>query len=256
MKLRVNLNVNSVHRNYLLATLLAGTMLLTVAAPAQSQNQNNNEQSQNGQGGGNVLPPGAKPQGYSLEDMAKLMALFDTSGNNSSYYPKTPFQILFGNPNITTATPKTCPHPLGGTGLLVTGGNAFVVRPETSFFVPLGEFDDSPPVVGLYPSHKSQVPDYIFGPLGYGARDYNIIVDGHKTPVGPEFLAGPVDTPPLLNGGGTHSIQLGVFLTPMSVGTHMVTITGEVASDAFYRATNLGCVAQDYTYVVRVVPGH
>jgi hypothetical protein len=247
VKLRLNLNVNSVSQNYLLATLLVSTLLLTVPAPAQSQN---------GQGGGSVLPPSEKPQGYSLEDMAKLMALFTTSGNDPSHYPKTPFQILYGKPGITKATPKACPQPPGGTGFLNIGGNAFVVRPETSFFVPLSEFDDSPPVVGLYPSHKSQVPDYIFGPLGYGARDYNIIVDGHKTPVGPEFLAGPVETPPLLNGGGTHSIQLGVFLTPMSVGIHLVTITGEVASDAFYRANNFGCVAQLYTYVVAVVPGH
>src|SRR5215470_15163090 len=85
----------------LIGTVLGVVLLLNVATLAQSQN---------GQGGGNVQPPNAKPQGHSLEGMAKLLALFDTSNNNPIYYPKTPFQILFGNPNITTVTPKACPQ--------------------------------------------------------------------------------------------------------------------------------------------------
>jgi len=233
--------------------------MMAIAAPAQSPNQNQNaNEPLYGQGGGNIVPASAKPANYSLEDMAKLLALFDTSFNDPAYYPKTPFQILYGNPKITTVTPKTCPQPPGGTGILVTGGNTFVVKPGTQFFVPLASYDDSPPVVGVFPSQKSQVADYIFGPTGYGGRDYNILVDGNKTGVGAEFLAGPVEQakPPLLDGGGTHLIQLGVFLTPMSAGTHVVTITGEVASYAINQAYGIGCVAEDYTYTVKVVPGH
>ena len=49
--------------------------------------------------GGNVLPPRATPHGYSLDDMASALALFDTSGNDLQFYPKTPFQILFQDPS-------------------------------------------------------------------------------------------------------------------------------------------------------------
>jgi len=38
------------------------------------------------QGGGTVLPPTARPYGYSLTDMARETALFTTSGNNLDYY--------------------------------------------------------------------------------------------------------------------------------------------------------------------------
>ena len=134
-----------------------------------------------------------------------------------------------------------------------------MVRPGTSFFVPLAAYDDSPPVIGnFFPTHKSQVEHYIFGPAGYGARDYKIIVDKDKTPIGPEFLAGPVEQsrPPLLDGDGTHLIQLGAFLTPMSAGTHTVTIQGEIASTAILLAYGISCVAEDFTYTVKVVPGH
>jgi hypothetical protein len=246
----------------LTAVLTMATTALVYTCSAQSLGSSSvrtdaADQSQNGQGGGNVLPPDANFHGYSLNDMAKLMALFDTSGNDLRYYPKTPFQILYGDPGKTVVTSKTCPQPPGGDGILVTGGNTFVVKSGTPFFVPLQEYDDSPVVVGIYPTHSSQVADYVFGPAGYGGRNYQVIVDGNKTKVGPEFLAGPIESStPLLNGGGTHSIQLGTFLTPMTVGTHTVTITGEVASTAIQLAYGIGCVAQDYTYLVKVLPGN
>lgn len=53
--------------------------------------------------GGNVLPPTAQPHGYSLEKMAVALANFTASGNDLTYYPKTPFQILyadFNKPNL------------------------------------------------------------------------------------------------------------------------------------------------------------
>src|SRR5262249_40888092 len=105
------------------------------------------------EGGGNVLPAGDEPDGYSLEDMAKLLAAVAASYNGPQYYPKTPFQILalpfvnphnpIGNPHNPIATPLACPDPPGGAGFLGTGGNTFVVRSETPFFVPLFSFDDS-----------------------------------------------------------------------------------------------------------------
>ena len=52
-------------------------------------------------GGGNILPPPAKPLGLSLEDMAKALVYFYTSNNDPKYlkpphfYPPPRFQILY-----------------------------------------------------------------------------------------------------------------------------------------------------------------
>ena len=83
--------------------------------------------------GRGVLPPSATPKGYSLADMSRLTALFTTSGNQASYYPKTPFQVLYVNP-----------------------GNSFTVRRGTMFYVPLWNADDSPPVVGKFPRLRAR----------------------------------------------------------------------------------------------------
>jgi hypothetical protein len=68
-------------------------------------------------------------------------------------------------------------------------------------------------------------------------------------------VAGPVLTPPLLDGGGTHFISLAAFLTPLSVGTHTVTIQGRLAGDAFVVTTGLQFFEFTVTYEVQVVPG-
>jgi hypothetical protein len=205
-----------------------------------------------GQHGGNVMPPQARPRGYSLDAMAKALALFDTSGNNMQFYPKTPFQILFQDPSKTQFQNVTCPN--GGPGFLIIGVNSFAVRSGTPYFVPLFSVDDSPPVLGTFPTEKSQIADYFFSPDEYGGRGFAIIVGGKRTAVGPSFLAGPIEqtNPPLQDGGGTHLIQLGVFLTPLTPGTHTVTIVGQVAGSALFSTYGFNCLQQDDTYVVRV----
>ena len=42
-----------------------------------------------------VLPPAAKPFGWSLERMTGALAVFTASGNNPAFYPDTPFQVLY-----------------------------------------------------------------------------------------------------------------------------------------------------------------
>lgn len=202
--------------------------------------------------GGTVMPPQATPRGYSLDAMAKALALFDTSGNNMLFYPKTPFQILFQDPNKTQFQNVTCPN--GGPGFLVIGVNSFAVRSGTPYFVPLFSVDDSPPVLGTFPTEKSQIADYFFSPDEYGGRGFAIVVDGKKTAIGPEFLAGPIEqtNPPLQDGGGTHLIQLGVFLTPLTPGVHTVTIVGQVAGSALFSTYGFNCLQQNDTYVVKV----
>ena len=204
--------------------------------------------------GGHVLPPGARPHGFSLEDMARLMGQFTTSGNDTThYYPMTPFQILY-----TTATsgpkPMSIPCPNGGTGFLDSGSNTFIVPVGTQFFLPLFGVDDSPPVLGTFPTSEDAAAAYFFGPQQYGGQDFIIIVDGQVAPVGAEFLAGPVKTPPLLDGGGTHFIQLGAFLTPLSLGLHTITIQGEVAGTGVLPTYGFGCLEEGFTYFVEVIP--
>lgn len=203
-------------------------------------------------GGGNVLAPNAQPRGYSLTDMARATARFNTSFNNLLYYPNTPFQILYADFSTATTTPVDCDN--GGSGLLQSGTNSFTVAPGTPFYVPFFNVTDSPPVLGTYPSDESEAVGYFFGPTQIGGRDFEIIVDGKSTPVGPEYLAGPVETAPLLDGGGTHIITLGVFLTPLSVGTHTVTIRGQVAGDLLLPTYGISCLKEDFTYVVEVKP--
>ncbi len=203
-------------------------------------------------GGGNVMPPNAQPRGYSLTDMARATAIFNTSGNNPLYYPNTPFQILYADLSAVTETVVTCDN--GGSGKLQSGTNSFTVAPGTPFYVPLFNVTDSPPVLGTYPLDESAAVRYFFGPTQIGGRDFEIIVDGKSTPVGPEYLAGPVETALLLDGGGTHIITLGVFLTPLSVGTHTVTIRGQVAGDLLLPTYGISCLKEDFTYVVEVKP--
>jgi hypothetical protein len=202
--------------------------------------------------GGNVMPATAHSHGFSLEDMATKLAPFDASGNNMQYYPQTPFQVLFiSNSSGTTVT---CPDQ--GSGLLFTGTNAFVVSSGTPFFVPLFSFDDSPPVIPVFPAQHSLAGNYVFDPLQVGGRDFEVIVDGSSTKIGPEYVAGPITSATPLPDTATHLIQLGVFLTPMSVGTHVVTIKGQIAGAGVFPTIGQHCLQEDFDYLVKVVPGH
>jgi hypothetical protein len=176
---------------------------------------------------GDVLPATATPAGYSLADMAAELAYFSTSGNDSSRYPDTPFQILYVDPH--------------------TGTNTFTVGTRTKFFVPLAYVDDSPPILGDFPTDPSQAGDYVFSPRELGGHDLQIVVDGQATTLGPDYVAGPVYAPGLLDGGGSHFIQIGAFLAPLSKGTHTVRIRGVFDGDA------IGGVYQfDISYTVIV----
>ena len=177
--------------------------------------------------GGHVLPPGAKPSGFTLQDMAGALAYFSTSGNDLAFYPDTPFQILFVDRS--------------------TGTNTFHVKAGTRFFVPVAFIDDSPPILGDFPADASTVEEYVFGADQLGAHDLEIEVDGRVTSVGPDYVAGPVFAPGLLDGGGSHLIQIGAFLTPLSKGTHEVAIRGILDGDAVG-----GVFAFEVTYTVIV----
>src|SRR5262245_58123557 len=79
-----------------------------------------------------VLPPTANVMGYSLEDMASAVANFSISVNDVTYYPTTPFQILYRLGNLQDPT----------------GANTFRVAPGTFLYVKFFFIDDSAPIIG------------------------------------------------------------------------------------------------------------
>jgi hypothetical protein len=221
-------------RRILLAVILAAQGLPPRAALADD--------------GGNVLPPQAKPHGYSLTDMASEIALFSTSGNSSQYYPDTPFQVLAEDVSTIVAT------PVNG-GIVVTATNSFTVSAGTPFFVAVYYSDDSPPFTPPFPTDNREAAKYLHDVNGVDVL--GIIVDGKSTFLGPDYVAGPVLTPPLLDGGGTHLISVGAFLTPLSVGKHTVSIMGFLSGPSFSAANGgLSFELAVFTYTVDVVAGH
>ena len=71
----------------------------------------------------------------------------------------------------------------------------------------------------------------LFDSAQIGAQALEITVDGQTTPIGSAYLAGPVTTAPLLDGGGTDFIEPGAFLHPLTPGTHTVFISGGLFGD-------------------------
>jgi hypothetical protein len=124
------------------------------------------------------------------------------------------------------------------------------------FLVAMYYADDSPPVLGTFPKSAREAAGYIFDHSQLGARDFAIIVDGQWTCIDPSYVAGPVLTAPLLEGGGAHFISVGAFLTPLGVGTHTVTMIGTISGDAFVAGTGLSFETAAFTYQVKVVGGH
>jgi hypothetical protein len=194
----------------------------------------------------NVLPPDARPYGYTLADLAQQLALFTVSGNNLANYPNTPFQILYAAPPFATV-------PVGN-GTVFSGGNTFTVARGTPFYVPLFNADDSPPFVPPYPKSAQQASNYFFNPSLLGGQDFYVFVDGVPTELGPDYVAGPVKTPVLPDGGGTHIITLGAFIKPLPPGDHTVRISGHSGSMAVLNVFGFGNAFGDFlfTYLIHV----
>jgi hypothetical protein len=197
-----------------------------------------------------VLPATARPHGWTPERMTRALALFTTSANDLSHYPDTPFQILYADAG--TSVPVD-----GGSDFVGSHKAPFTVRPGTGFFVPLWNADDSTPIAGSWPATHADAIPYFFDPTQLGAADFTISVDGRATPIGNEYLAGPVSTPPLpdfVPGGvpGTHIITLGAFLTPLSVGTHTVDISGGLFGRLVSETYGLSFGEEHIRYIVNV----
>jgi hypothetical protein len=180
-------------------------------------------------GGGNVQPATAKPSGYSLTDMAQKIAYFSVSLNNPAAYPDTPFQILY-----------------------ISETNTFEVETGTQLFVPIAFITDSDPILGEFPVDARGSDDYFFDHAQLGGHDFEIEVDGKITSIGPKYVAGPVLAPGLADGG-SHFIEIGAFLTPLSKGTHTVKIRATFDGDllAPYFPGGIFAFEEVYTVIVR-----
>jgi hypothetical protein len=209
-----------------------------------------------------VLPPSAQPLGYSRADMTRLLAQFTSFGNDPKYYPDTPFQVLYVDPALfeppllVTRAFRPCPKPDSpACGLLFTQSvpfsNSFVVPTGTMFFVPVDNAKDSPPIAGTFPTTERAGKRYVFEHRQLGGRDFSIVVDGDRVALGPEYVAGPVETPPLPDGGN-HMITIGAFLGPLPPGHHTVRITGGYYGRAIRETYGLAFIALDFTYSVTV----
>ena len=89
----------------------------------------------------------------------------------------------------------------------------------------------------LYAKDKSGVAEYFFGRTQLGAHDLEIEVDGKVYSLdNPGYVGGPVPTPNSPDDSANF-IQTGAFVTPLSKGTHDLTIRGvtrEVVLDVEY----------------------
>jgi hypothetical protein len=196
---------------------------------------------------GGILPPKATPHGYTLADMAQAVALFTTSANDPDFYPDTPFQILF-------ADPDSFEFEFDGDALVQTGSNTFTVKAGTAFYMPMFNADDSPPVLGNFPTTRRGAVDYIFDASQLGLENAEVVIDGESIDIGPGYVVGPIETPPLNDGGGTHIITVGVFLPPLPVGTHTVSFSLQVTGDLINQGFGLSAFGGEFTYTVHVVP--
>lgn len=194
--------------------------------------------------GGRVLPPQARLFGYTLTDLARETALFTYTENDPANYPNTPFQVLYVDPATLEASEVDgCLH--------VTGSNEFTTSVRTFYYVPIVNVSDVPPIHGQFPTTTAEARAHFFDSNQLGGQ-FEIVVDGVASPVGPAFVGGPVAAP-LQTLGGSRIATLGVFLTPLRPGTHTVVIRGSVTGAEAEEAFGAECVTFEFTYTVHVV---
>jgi hypothetical protein len=167
-------------------------------------------------GGGNVLPSGAKAKGYSLVDAAKATAVFNT-GPHDAAPPKLPFYTLTDDATV---------------------------KPGTTLYVPIFYADDSGQVVPPFPTDitdQQADADYL---MGLVKNDFNVdafivVVDGKVTVLDDSYVSG-TRTAPLQDGPpfGTNYIVSAVYLTPLTPGTHTVSIGGIIDGQPVEFITN------------------
>ncbi len=191
--------------------------------------------------GSSVRPPTAKAHGLSLTEMAEAVAPFTVSDNNPAAYPDTPLQVLYID--------GVDDWQMVDGGLVATANDSFTVAPGTTLYVPLFNLSDVPPYLEPFPSTPAEASPYFFDLSQFGGS-FEIVVDGVATPIGPEYLVGPITD----EGSGTRLITLGAFVGPLSVGTHTVTVNGGIYGAAVDKTHGVSFIEEHLNYTVTVVP--
>jgi hypothetical protein len=162
---------------------------------------------------GPVLPAQARPFGYSLDEMARLVAPFNMT-DRSGPPPNTPFQILYQNN--------------------VTGATTFDVAQGKFLYVPLLYNDDSAPVIGHFPANaqnRLQLLRYWYSQSEFGVTTMQIVIDGKTASLGAGYVSGLSFDPPLPDGAAKY-LTAGAFISPLGRGPHTVEIRFKATGDA------------------------
>jgi len=191
-----------------------------------------------------VLPPQAKPRGYSLADIGKITAAFNVSDHSGSSIP-LPTEVD-GSRKIQM--------------LYTTATNTFYASQGTFFYVPILTPDDSPPILGTFPNinDRNAVVNYFYSAQQLGLQYAIITIDGQAFSLDERYIAA-VRVPPLPDGGGTGYLPVAAFVKPLKKGTHTVEISGNVTGAAvppWCEAVGFSCpdgfsFSITYTVVVR-----
>ena len=168
------------------------------------------------QDNGKVMPAHARPHGYSLRHMARVTASFNASDRSGATIPlpNTPFHILY----TSAANP----------------GNDFQVMQGKFMYVPVAYSDNSPPVIGDFPSsaeNRRELLRYWYSQRQLGTTITEINVDGRKTRLGGDYVAG-VDFEQPISDGATKYIAPAAFIKPLSPGQHTIKIHFKATGDA------------------------
>ncbi len=156
-----------------------------------------------------VLPATDTPLGYSLADLAKATAVYNTG-------------VASGSP-ATPAVPNIPFHVLV---------NDTTVAANTYLYLPVFFADDSAPVDPAFPASVAdqQVDAAYMNSLvktGFNVSAFLVSIDGVNTPLTDSYIVG-VTTPTLLDGtpGGTNYITSAAVISPLSIGEHTVGFGG------------------------------
>jgi len=163
--------------------------------------------------GGSVVPSSQEVAGYSLAAAAQATAVYNSG-------------VQAGNP--ATPAPPVLPF-----NLVVPDGNTTVQASEDTY-VPIFDVDNSAPADPNFPASVADqaadaayLDNYVLS--NYGVSAFIVQVDGTTTTLDDSFITG-VDTPTLLDGtpGGDEYISSSVFLSPLSVGDHTISLGGVI----------------------------
>lgn len=161
--------------------------------------------------GGQLLPPQAKPKGYSLTDAAAATAYFNTGPRTLDTLPANfPFQILYIPPD---------------------NSNTFSISTGTMLYVPVITSDNRDSLYWPFPdvTDPAAVSAYYFDPAQLGAEYLRIVVDGEVRELGPAYAIGVEMPQPRPSEGIFNYTVVAAFLTPLSKGTHTVTIAARLS---------------------------